>query len=410
VTISSGASANELLVRTAVGVYGFDMQTGMLCSVRDLRGVERLSRPLGFNFWRAPTDNDHGGVEFMGRWSWVLPVGIGIGVRVLPHIPFWVMAAIDWVGDQFKMPPIGTNVSYRTIWEKGGWDKLRSRADGARVEHAHDGSIIVRASSIMHDPSSGGERVACELSTHVSASGHAWLCASCDVRTALPSIPRVGFSLGLRKAFGAACTWFGRGPHENYDDRKEGARIGVHTLPADAMHTPYIVPSENGLRCDVHWLSMRDEVPPAPCGAGASALRCWCLCVHCAGACALQWRARPPARDWRSPGSGQCDSARSRRSHAHGCMTMPVHAPSPSRAHMPPSCTLGRSSLRACSLRIALHVMQAGDGVLFSASPLMKIAVSPFSPEQLRVRSEHAHALPLPPLLLLLPLNVRCAL
>ncbi len=48
--------------------------------------------------------------------------------------------------------------------------------------------------------------------------------------------------------------WLGLGPHENYPDRKLAAQQGRWTLPLEAMHTPYIFPTENGLRCDTREL------------------------------------------------------------------------------------------------------------------------------------------------------------
>ncbi|XWJ91154.1 beta-galactosidase [Phytobacter ursingii] len=45
-------------------------------------------------------------------------------------------------------------------------------------------------------------------------------------------------------------SWLGLGPHENYPDRKLAARQGRWTLPLSQLHTDYIFPTENGLRCD----------------------------------------------------------------------------------------------------------------------------------------------------------------
>ena len=42
----------------------------------------------------------------------------------------------------------------------------------------------------------------------------------------------------------------GLGPHENYPDRKSSACFSRWRLPLREMSTPYIFPSENGLRCD----------------------------------------------------------------------------------------------------------------------------------------------------------------
>ena len=49
--------------------------------------------------------------------------------------------------------------------------------------------------------------------------------------------------------------WLGLGPLENYPDRKLAAQQGRWALPLDAMQTPYIFPTENGLRCDTRELT-----------------------------------------------------------------------------------------------------------------------------------------------------------
>ncbi len=45
-------------------------------------------------------------------------------------------------------------------------------------------------------------------------------------------------------------SWLGFGPHENYPDRRTSACFSRWERPLDEMSTPYIFPTENGLRCD----------------------------------------------------------------------------------------------------------------------------------------------------------------
>ena len=76
---------------------------------------------------------------------------------------------------------------------------------------------------------------------------------------ALPPMPRIGAQLQLSEAVSCALTdveWFGRGPHENYPDRQHSADYGRWRTDLSAMHTDYIFPSDNGLRCDVTELSL----------------------------------------------------------------------------------------------------------------------------------------------------------
>ena len=49
--------------------------------------------------------------------------------------------------------------------------------------------------------------------------------------------------------------WLGLGPLENYPDRKLAAQQGRWALPLEEMQTPYIFPTENGLRCDTRELT-----------------------------------------------------------------------------------------------------------------------------------------------------------
>jgi beta-galactosidase len=54
-------------------------------------------------------------------------------------------------------------------------------------------------------------------------------------------------------------TWVGRGPHENYIDRKASAHIGEYTKPINEMHHHYLRPQENGNRCDVRYTKVFNE-------------------------------------------------------------------------------------------------------------------------------------------------------
>jgi beta-galactosidase len=52
--------------------------------------------------------------------------------------------------------------------------------------------------------------------------------------------------------------WYGRGPWENYSDRKSSAMIGFYKNTVKGQYTPYILPQEHGHKCDVRWLSLCD--------------------------------------------------------------------------------------------------------------------------------------------------------
>ena len=71
----------------------------------------------------------------------------------------------------------------------------------------------------------------------------------------LPPLPRMGLTLSLPGGF-ERFSWFGRGPHENYIDRKSGAAVGLYRGTVDEQHVPYILPQENGNKTEVRWLTL----------------------------------------------------------------------------------------------------------------------------------------------------------
>ena len=50
--------------------------------------------------------------------------------------------------------------------------------------------------------------------------------------------------------------YFGRGPLENYWDRKAGYMIGQYKSTAEEQYFPYVRPQENGHHCDTRWITL----------------------------------------------------------------------------------------------------------------------------------------------------------
>jgi len=73
----------------------------------------------------------------------------------------------------------------------------------------------------------------------------------------LPWIPRLGMNMQLKGSLNQV-DWLGRGPFENYVDRKTAAFVGKYHSTTDEMYTAYVRPQENGYRTDVKWFSIND--------------------------------------------------------------------------------------------------------------------------------------------------------
>ena len=68
----------------------------------------------------------------------------------------------------------------------------------------------------------------------------------------IPQMPKFGMRLALDAS---QIEWYGRGPEENYSDRKRSQHIGHYQKQLTDYQTEYLHPQDNSYRCDVRWMS-----------------------------------------------------------------------------------------------------------------------------------------------------------
>jgi beta-galactosidase len=78
------------------------------------------------------------------------------------------------------------------------------------------------------------------------------------VLDSLPNLPKVGMQCGVERSYDNI-SWYGKGPLENYVDRRFGFNVAVYTLPLNEFMEPYVVPQENGNRTDVRWMYLHNK-------------------------------------------------------------------------------------------------------------------------------------------------------
>ena len=74
-------------------------------------------------------------------------------------------------------------------------------------------------------------------------------------KTGLPLMPKFGMRMRLNPDYDNV-KWYGRGPWENYPDRKLSAFVNEYSMPFSEYSVDYIRPQDNGNRCDVRWLEL----------------------------------------------------------------------------------------------------------------------------------------------------------
>ena len=181
----------------------FSRKTGFITRY-EARGLDLLAdgSTLRPNFWRAPTDNDFG------------------------------------AGLQHKM----------AVWKQ---PEMKLKA----LTHAEaDGIVTVKAGYEMP-----GVQAALEIEYAVDNTGAVTIAQSLHATPGaeVPDMFRFGMRFEMPEAFDRL-QYYGRGPGENYADRKSSAFVGLYRQSVDEQFYPYIRPQETGTKSDLRWWHLAD--------------------------------------------------------------------------------------------------------------------------------------------------------
>ena len=184
----------------------FDKQSGLLVSYRYKKQefIHNGQGPRPF-FWRAPTDNDYGAK---------LPVRLKAWKEASYQEP--KAESFNVVRDK---DTTAVKVTYRFPQTDARWD-------------------------ITYKVYSNG---VIKVDNHFVAE---------NAQT--PMIPRVGLRMQLPARI-TSLTYYGRGPEENYRDRRTSQFIGEYTSGIQDMYEPYVRPQENNHRTDIYWCTLTSK-------------------------------------------------------------------------------------------------------------------------------------------------------
>ena len=201
-----------------------------------------------------PAEISHQGEQLLvaaGEVSWHMDAATGF-------ITDWVIdgrALLDApVADCFVRAPLDNDICSSEVdnpspeawlakWQVAGLFDLEHRCTGVEVK----GATVTSQHEYLND---AGVAIRSVWSHTFDAEGGVDIAIEVSVDPEMPPLPRVGMRLLLSDK-PEAVSWLGRGPHENYPDRKLSADLGAWSCDRQAMQTPYIFPSDNGLRCNV---------------------------------------------------------------------------------------------------------------------------------------------------------------
>lgn len=229
---------SQVIVSGEDFTYLFDKKIGALSSVK-INGKEMLKSPLLLSVWRAPLANEMdawcAGNARTNNWkegygNMVATEYYSCGIDLLRHTPIKVDACqvngkvyvnireIDFTRTSGNLKQMDL---YIQGMESNGFENL--------YEFCINGDGCI------------------ELHHQVEPSGNLplWL-------------PRIGLTFDMARDFDCV-KWFGRGPEENYPDRKTGYKMGIYQKQVDEMYEPYLTPQDYGLRTDNKWVCITDK-------------------------------------------------------------------------------------------------------------------------------------------------------
>ncbi len=197
--------SKEISVSNDLFQVTFQKDKGIMSSYI-FKGEELIKQGPAINFWRAPTDNDFGN-QLQKRakvWKDASKDQEISSVKIKNRQKDKVKVEIT-----YKINPVSSNyVSEYIIY--------------------NDGRILVNNSFDFEGSSD------------------------------LAEMPRFGMNLILPKELDKV-EWYGRGPHENYIDRKESAFIGIYEAEVSDLYFPYSRPQENGYRTENRWVKLQNN-------------------------------------------------------------------------------------------------------------------------------------------------------
>ena len=205
--------------------YAFDKSTGTLNSIQSY-GKELIKRGPELNVWRAPLANE------TDEW--------GYGRSNKKH----------------KTEGYGRNAA--TEWYSAGLDDLQKINESFTIERNDNHDVIVEVRNVILLGSKRGAFLN-HLTYIIRSNGEMTIEHSIVPDGDMPSwIPRMGVEWILDKSLGNV-RWYGRGPQENYPDRKSGYKTGDYKSTVNEMYEPYLIPQDYGLRTDNRWVVMTDD-------------------------------------------------------------------------------------------------------------------------------------------------------
>lgn len=197
----------KIYISSPMFSYVFSKTKGLFESMVK-NNAQVITKPMEFNLYRAPTDND-----------------------------------------QYVAPE----------WKKFGYDRITVKVYNASAD-IENGLGVIRCS--LGIAAVFIKRIMkVDAVWTIDAEGRVKVSMECEKDKEFGYLPRFGIRLFMPKAYNRA-EYFGYGPYESYEDKRRASYLGLFADTVSGMHEDYIKPQENGSHYGCRFVTLTDG-----CGA-----------------------------------------------------------------------------------------------------------------------------------------------
>jgi beta-galactosidase len=222
--VTAEESVDNLTIKGKNFIYRFDKKAGIMQSMQ-IDGKELIKEGPKFNVWHAPLANE------TDEWT------------------YW--------SSNIKNRIEGYGRMAATEWYSAGIDKMTYVPDYFLYDNSNKNTVVISVKGIYITGNQRGSFINTSRYA-VDSNGRITIENSIVPNGQMPAwLPRIGQQWILDKSLDQVI-WYGRGPQENYPDRKSGYRIGEYRSTVTQMYEPYLIPQDYGLRTDNRWVTLTD--------------------------------------------------------------------------------------------------------------------------------------------------------
>lgn len=184
-------TVRQIVVRNNRYYFEFNKLTGIIDEIK-VNDKAFIHKPLAWNIWRAPTDND----------------------RLI-----------------------------RSQWQNAGYDQMYSKVYDICAHRQGNGVVVSVKSALVADAKS--KIMTLETQYLLSENGKLDIQTNAVFHEHLPFLPRFGLRFFLDKQQ-TPFTYLGYGAGESYIDKHQATKLGIYSTTAGENHVDYLKPQENG--------------------------------------------------------------------------------------------------------------------------------------------------------------------